>query len=115
MKEFITTESFTHTVMEYAPGEELQKIMTDKDGFKKSFIQSVMRQLLSAIVHLHSKLICHKDIKPENIIVDYEHDKQDQVKIKLIDFNISQKCEDSDFFMFTVQGTKLFMSPELIK
>lgn len=32
MKEFITTESFTHTVMEYAPGEELQKIMTKKVG-----------------------------------------------------------------------------------
>ena len=115
MKEFITTNDFTHTVMEYAPGEELQKIMSNKEGFQKSFIKSVMRQLLSAIVHLHTQLICHKDIKPENIIVDYQHDKQDQVKIKLIDFNISQNCEDSEFFMFTVMGTKLFMAPELIK
>jgi hypothetical protein len=43
MKEFITTNDFTHTVMEYAPGEELQKIMSNKEGFQKSLIKSVMR------------------------------------------------------------------------
>jgi len=75
-------------------------------------IQSVMRQLLSAIAHLHSLLICHKDIKPENVLV--RERSADDVEIRLIDFNISQKAQDSSFNMISKTGTELFMAPEMI-
>ena len=46
-----------------------------------------MRQLLSAISHLHQNQICHKDIKPENVIVKLNDEGVPD--LKLIDFNIS--------------------------
>jgi serine/threonine protein kinase len=63
-EEFIATERWTYTVMEYASGVELQNLKNAAEHAKP-----VMKQLLSAIGHLHKNLICHKDIKPENIIV----------------------------------------------
>ena len=68
-KEFIITESWTYTVLEYAEGKELQDFVNDKI-LSKDMIKSIITQLLSAIAHLHKHLICHKDIKPENIIVN---------------------------------------------
>lgn len=42
-------------------------------------------QLLSAIVYLHSQKISHRDINPNNILID------DDNNIKLIDFNLSKE------------------------
>lgn len=64
-------------------------------------------------MHLHSSMVCHKDIKPENILIKFED--TDKILIKLIDFNISQEVEDDKFRMFSAQGTEQFMAPEMIK
>ena len=58
-------------------------------------------------------MVCHKDIKPENIIIDYrsEHD----FGLKLIDFNVSQTVKDDTFAMFSHTGTEAFMAPEMLE
>ena len=96
-EEFIATERWTYTVMEFANGKELQMVKQAKD-----YAKPIMKQLLSAIAHLHANLICHKDIKPENVIVKIDHGK---IILKLIDYNISQKVKDDTFQMFSAQGT----------
>jgi len=63
---------------------------------------------LSAIHHLHVNQICHKDIKPENIIVTLDDERVPVVK--LIDFNISQNFEKDH--ILSQAGTKAFMAPE---
>ena len=51
---------------------------------------------MQAVAYLHHKLICHRDIKPENILVCIDQ-QTSAVNLKLIDFNISQKCDDDTF------------------
>lgn len=65
-----------------------------------------MKQLLEAINHLHSNKVCHKDIKPENVMIDPE-----TLKIKLIDFNVSQLTGGDHIMSHT--GTHGFMAPEM--
>ena len=43
--------------------------------------------MLSAIKHLHEKGICHRDMKPENILFE-SRSKESQVK--LIDFGLAK-------------------------
>ena len=74
----------------------------------------IVKALLSAIAHLHSSLVCHKDIKPENIIVK-TNDNGDLESIKLVDFNISQKALNDTFTMISQFGTPMFKAPEMIK
>lgn len=90
-KEFIATEQFIYMVMEYAEGLELQEYLeryhNDFSKHKLTLLRKIMSALLSAVEHLHANLVCHKDIKPENIVVNINGG--DLASLKLVDFNIS--------------------------
>ena len=65
------------------------------------------------IKYLHDRKICHRDVKPQNIIVTPEN------KLKLIDFNISKVWEEregADEFrsrFITQVSTPLYAAPEI--
>ena len=50
-------------------------------------IQSIMRQVISAMTFVHSQFILHRDLKPQNIFVQFA---DDQVIVKVGDFGLSK-------------------------
>ena len=65
-----------------------------------------MVQLCKGVEELHNRNIIHRDITPNNVMVDYEGN------IKLIDFNISRERKQSASRDTTVMGTAGYASPE---
>jgi len=66
-------EKYYRIVMEYCNGGELFEKLAIKGHFSEEETIIIIKQLLSAINHLHDKNIAHRDLKPENIIfVDLE-------------------------------------------
>ncbi|XP_028320284.1 serine/threonine-protein kinase Nek8 isoform X1 [Gouania willdenowi] len=95
--------------MEYAPGgtlaDYIQKrcnSLLDEDTILHFFVQ-----LLLALYHVHNKLILHRDLKTQNILLD-----KHQMIVKIGDFGIS-KILVSKSKAYTVVGTPCYISPEL--
>ena len=113
VKYFETYEDdhFIHIVMEYIPGDNLFKVITNKKYFKftEKEICQIMTCLLKAVLFLHHNNIVHRDIKPENILFSVPRDFN---ALKLIDFSLSiQKNAKNDNRRV---GTPYYMSPEMI-
>ena len=107
--EEIDTPDYLYLVLEYINGISLIEILkNEKNGFlpgKRA--KKLMIQIIKGIIYLHSKNICHRDIKLENILVM----KNDVIKI--IDFGFAVKCH-KDIYQKLFCGTPSYMPPELL-
>jgi non-specific serine/threonine protein kinase len=65
-----------------------------------------IKQLTSGLLYLHHNKIMHRDIKPQNLLINYNNE------IKIIDFGFARHFETENL-MNTVCGSPLYMSPEL--
>jgi serine/threonine protein kinase len=98
-------------IMELAK-EDLQKVLDNKDK-RKQFselknIHKFIYQMISVCQHFTSKTICHRDIKPGNILL-CEGDVW-----KLADTGLAKVMSDKPT-VSSFAGTISFMSPELIQ
>lgn len=67
-----------------------------------------MKQLLQTLEYIHLKKVCHRDIKPDNILFEKE-----TKSIKIIDFGISKKFiyRNQRRDMLTITGTPNYRAP----
>ena len=73
-------------------GDSLENIFNNLHyQFTLKDICMIAIQLIDRFEYIHSKYIIHRDIKPDNILVDYETSKI----IHLIDFGLSKKYRSS--------------------
>ncbi|CAD8090436.1 unnamed protein product [Paramecium primaurelia] len=107
-------EKVSYLVMEYCEWKSLQYYL-DKNQLTIKQIREIIRNLAISLKSIHNKGICHRDIKPDNILVKLS----DQTEIKIIDFGVSKqffkKNKNGIIFheMWTRTGTILFQAPEI--
>ena len=99
--------------MEYCDGGELFEHLISIGRFSEKDAAQIIKQILSAIKHLHDKNIAHRDLKPENIIFDTK--ENDRINIKLIDFGLSKILGRNNKVMLTKLGTPYYVSPEVLE
>ncbi|HEY9707227.1 MAG TPA: serine/threonine-protein kinase, partial [Oculatellaceae cyanobacterium] len=90
-------------------GETLKRILLI-DKLKLNHFLQIAIQLISTLAALHQKHIIHKDIKPNNILINIKTGQ-----VKLIDFSISSRLSRENQTVSNpnlLEGTLAYMSPE---
>jgi calcium-dependent protein kinase len=113
VKYFETYEdsNYLHIVMEYIPGDNLFKMISNKKTihFTEKDIHEIFVFLIKAVTFLHHNGIVHRDLKPENILFSVPGDYS---SLKLIDFGLSiQRNLKTQAYRV---GTPYYMAPEMI-
>ncbi|PLW50752.1 hypothetical protein PCASD_00744 [Puccinia coronata f. sp. avenae] len=111
-------ESSLYYLLEYAPKGEILRSIKTLGSFSTDCARFYAAQILSAIEHMHSRGIIHRDVKPENILLDSE------MRIKIADFGsakiLNQKATNSTANekdserSHSFVGTAEYVSPELL-
>ena len=101
-----------YLILEYFEGPTLEQYLKENCDLSSERILDFFSQLCTIIKFLHLNKICHRDIKPQNIIVTSGN------KLKLIDFNISKKTlpgEAKSAVFMTQVSTTMYAAPEVLK
>jgi serine/threonine-protein kinase len=99
---FFTMEFFPSENLKFATWNQADRV------WRKEFY--ILRQLAEALAHIHSLGVIHKDLKPENVLIDKKS------RVRLIDFSLSKtKWQRKLQFKKIVEGTPLYMAPEQIR
>jgi serine/threonine protein kinase len=79
--------------------------LKEKNTLDNELIVEYIKQILDALSFIHSKRLVHRDIKPDNILLN-----KDGTLVKVSDFGISKDLDYSS--SDSIQGAFLYMSPE---
>ncbi|XP_006458093.1 hypothetical protein AGABI2DRAFT_64355, partial [Agaricus bisporus var. bisporus H97] len=116
-------DEFLNIFLEYVPGGSVATLLRNYGAFEETLVKNFVRQILSGLSYLHERDIIHRDIKGANILVD------NKGGVKISDFGISKKVNDSDsctisrdldllatkMHRFSLQGSVFWMAPEVVK
>ncbi len=112
--DFQTRRGAVYLVMELFPSKNLKGWLLDEgvDGIAR-FAPRILEQTASGLNYLHSQGWIHRDVKPDNFLMNREG------TVKLIDFAIAEKSKGMLGKLFAgrskIQGTRSYMAPEQIR
>ncbi|KAI0711192.1 kinase-like domain-containing protein [Cerioporus squamosus] len=105
---YYETDELFYIVLEYCPGGDLLHALVERRLYARNdeLVKSVFVQLLDAVAHCHANGVYHRDLKPDNVLVN-----EDGSQIRLADFGLATTTKVSDNFGC---GSSTYMSPECI-
>lgn len=97
-------------VMEYFDGSDGKSLVRSHGGMPVSELLPVARALAGALQACHLRQVLHRDLKPQNLLIDARGG------VKLVDFGVSRMNNLSDLTRTgAVLGTPEYMAPELFR
>mmetsp|Transcript_46696 Transcript_46696/g.69441 ORF Transcript_46696/g.69441 Transcript_46696/m.69441 type:complete len:496 (-) Transcript_46696:176-1663(-) len=101
-------------ITELGRGGDLFHLLTThpKHGVTEAYAAKTVVEMLSAVAFLHSRTICHRDLKLENWVL--ESGKDVWSPLKLIDFGLSTHFSPGQR-LSRVVGSSYYVAPEVLK
>ncbi len=104
-------ENLVYFVMAYVKGDNLGQRLQQHGPIAPVEVRRILREVGDALAYAHHRNVIHRDIKPDNIIIDEETGRA-----MVTDFGIARALTDSGDSRLTATGmaigTPAYMSPE---
>jgi serine/threonine protein kinase len=94
-------------VMEYCPHGDLFTYIATSGAMPEGRARELFRQVADALAYVHERDVCHRDVKPDNVLLD------EQMNAKLADFGLCHSSS-SKRLLTTPCGSPLYAPPEII-
>uniref|UniRef100_M8C6X3 non-specific serine/threonine protein kinase n=1 Tax=Aegilops tauschii TaxID=37682 RepID=M8C6X3_AEGTA len=107
----LASRSTVYLVLELARGGTLLSAMDERGRFDEPTSRRLFVQLVSALAHVHSRGVFHRDVKPENLLLDEHGD------LKLTDFGLCALADRhlrADGLAATRCGSPAYVAPEIL-
>ena len=108
----VTNDGLVYLVMELVEGQNLRHIIKQQGPLAPATVSEITNQVCSALQVAHQHNVVHRDLKPDNIMVNVTISG---LRVKVLDFGIA-KLRDLTTGNLTVtgnvMGTPHYMSPE---
>eukprot|EP01147_Barroeca_monosierra_P009299 gene9299-1567_t len=111
LEDFFHNSDFYQVVMtSHEPAYDLFQFIEENPLLEEAVASYIFRQLVSAVNYLHRMGILHRDIKDENILINFD------LHIKLIDFGSACYIRNKNQPLFdTFCGTLTYCPPEVLQ
>eukprot|EP00939_MAST-03C_sp_MAST-3C-sp1_P002812 g2812.t1 len=116
LREKFRVQGKLHIVFEYVPQDMLAVLGSFPAGIPQEAVKSYIRQLCRALVVCHARNICHRDVKPENLLVAGKPGvyDPDEANLKLCDFGVARFIHPGDKNLTGYVSTRWYRAPELL-
>jgi tetratricopeptide (TPR) repeat protein/predicted Ser/Thr protein kinase len=99
-----------YITMEYVEGRDLRAVLREKGKLTPEEAVPMFRQIAAALEAAHHAGVVHRDLKPQNILVDKDG------RVYVMDFGVARSLETPGMTQTgALMGTPEYMSPEQAK
>lgn len=113
--EYVKDKNGPYFVMDYFPSDHLRLIINkrDKVEWMRPRLHRIITQVMQALAYMHDKGWVHRDVKPENILVNRTGE------VRLIDYALAKKVTSGLTKLISGkpprEGTYSYIAPEVIR
>ena len=104
-------DGLVYFIMACVEGDNLARQMTLRGPLPPDYVRRILREVSGALAFAHARKFIHRDIKPDNILID-----KDDGRAIVTDFGIARAVQDGAETRLTATGiaigTPAYMSPE---
>lgn len=115
----ISADGLPYLVLEFVNGKTLEQLLKAGARYPAQFSLDTFALFCSALSYVHGQGYLHRDLNPANLMIMSEDSRQDNTKLKIIDFGIVKKVQETNATL-TRTGEALgsntnYMSPEQLQ
>lgn len=110
--EVVETSLYSQLVTELLDGESLRAYTQRQPNHRleESAAQNLYQQVVEGISFCHDRLVVHRDLKLENLLLDKSAER-----VKIIDFGFATQVATRSTKLRAFCGTPSYMAPEIVK
>ncbi len=104
------SDGVQYLTMQFIEGEDLSTVLKREGRLPTPRLIRVFRQILEGLRAAHDQGVIHRDLKPQNVMLDASDN------VYVTDFGLAKSLEQSGMTQTgTIVGTPYYMSPEQVK